>query len=702
MPTYPELEISLHQRDTHSYGVTLRFGRPGDEAEQVIEASAVRFDEDQLRASELDPQKYGQLLSDALFADPRIRSGFAAARTATQGDEQRLRVRLCIDRWSTPLHALRWETLRDPETGQSLLMDSRLWFSRSLASFHMRPVRLRSCTNPRTELRALLAIANPSDLGDYEPQGRTLAAVQVADERAAALEALNPIVPTQLGDDRPVTLDALLAHLQNDHDILYLVCHGALMAGEARVWLQDEQGRARVTSGTDIADGLARLVRLPRLVVLSSCQSAGTGQEVHSDDRGVLAALGPRLAEVGVPAVIAMQGNVNQQTARRFLNAFFRELLRDGQIDRAMTEARFAVRDAPDYWAPVLFTRLVNGRLWYDRRLAAAPGFDAWEGLLNGVRRERCVPILGSGLLEPFVGSTRDLARRWAERYRFPFGASFHEQLPQIAQFLSTTQGPDYPRDLFVDELTAEVCRRWPDVATAPPPPGAEEPLQRLARLLSVARRLAAQKNPAEPHAFLARLPCRLYVTTNSDTLLEDALGDAGKPPQVEQCHWREQDEGLAQAADSAAGRGTRPTTTVQQPLVYRLFGDLADSNSLVLTEDDYFNYLINVVRQHRRPLPSTGRDLLSRSFLMFLGFRIDDWDFRVFFKLLMSQQGVSQLAGKPHVAVQFDPEDGRASDPSRARRYLERYLQQAQISIFWGSVEEFVQEFNNQWQRPT
>src|SRR5207247_2137873 len=128
--------------------------------------------------------------------------------------------------------------------------------------------------------------------------------------------------------------------------------------------------------------------------------------------------------------------NVRQQTVRRFMAVFFRELLRDGQIDRAMTEARFALRDEPDYWAPVLFTRLVNGRLWYDRRLAGAPGFDAWEGLLNGIRKERCVPILGSGLLEPFVGSARELARRWAQRSRFPFGASFHDQLPQVAQFL--------------------------------------------------------------------------------------------------------------------------------------------------------------------------------------------------------------------------------------------------------------------------
>ena len=45
----------------------------------------------------------------------------------------------------------------------------------------------------------------------------------------------------------------------------------------------------------------------PRLVMLVSCQSVGRG--VEATDDSVLAGLGPRLAEAGVPAVVAMQGN---------------------------------------------------------------------------------------------------------------------------------------------------------------------------------------------------------------------------------------------------------------------------------------------------------------------------------------------------------------------------------------------------------
>jgi hypothetical protein len=42
-------------------------------------------------------------------------------------------------------------------------------------------------------------------------------------------------------------------------------------------------------------------------------------------------------------------------------------------------------------------------------------------------------------------------------------------------------------------------------------------------------------------------------------------------------------------------------------------------------------------------------------------------------------------------VAAQIDPEEGRIREPERARRYLERYFQSDDISIYWGSSEDFI-----------
>jgi hypothetical protein len=43
---------------------------------------------------------------------------------------------------------------------------------------------------------------------------------------------------------------------------------------------------------------------------------------------------------------------------------FFRELQVDGRIDRAISVARGAVREANDYWMPALFMRWRKGRIW--------------------------------------------------------------------------------------------------------------------------------------------------------------------------------------------------------------------------------------------------------------------------------------------------------------------------------------------------
>jgi hypothetical protein len=399
------------------------------------------------------------------------------------------------------------------------------------------------------------------------------------------------------------------------------------------------------------------------------------------------------LAEAGIPAVIAMQGNVLMHTVARFVPTFFRELRKDGQIDRAMTEARFAVREQPDHWAPVLYTRLVNGRLWYEHRFGGPPGFDAWPGLINQIRKGKCVPILGSGLLEPYVGSSRDIARRWGAAFDYPLSPALQYDLPQVAQYLSTTQGTDYPRDELVRELSEDVLRRWPAVKGQAGPAG-EEPAARLLRLLSAARAEACKTNPNESHQILARLNCPVYLTTNPDDLLADALRANGRAPREELCPWR-----LASAlADDGSAPPAAPTAA--QPLVYQLFGRLRDMDSLVLTEDDYFNYLIGITRLQNRPQPSKVLEMVANSGLMFLGFRIDDWDFRVFVHFLYSQPNVTLRLRYKHVAVQLDPEEGLGADPVQARRYLEKYfgLPEMQIEVYWGSAEDFLQELNARW----
>ena len=177
-----------------------------------------------------------------------------------------LRVRLFIGPTAPELHALKWELLLDPGTGKPLATREQFLFSRYLSSHDWRPVKLR----PQDSLRALVVIANPSDLGEYQ-----MTKVDVDGERKRAKDALGEIPIIEVSG--PETFTHLIDQLRDEFDILYLVAHGAMIDGEPVLWLEDTSGDSDRRQGRDVVDRLGELPRPPRLVVLASCQSGDTG-----------------------------------------------------------------------------------------------------------------------------------------------------------------------------------------------------------------------------------------------------------------------------------------------------------------------------------------------------------------------------------------------------------------------------------------
>jgi hypothetical protein len=702
MPT-ADLEISIHRWDRDSYAVEMRFRDPNNDADLNPERAEVQFDFTELGALALGNAvvDYGRLLTDRLFSNPNIREMFSTVRALAHGRGYPLRLRLWVAPSAPELHSLWWETLRDPQMGTWLLSSENILFSRYLSSQDFRPVQLR----PKSELRALVVIANPHGLGSSEPGGYpNLAPLDVEGECKRVADALGAIQYSTLLPGNRATLNNIINRLHEEHDILYLACHGALVRGIPRLWLEDDNGNASVVAGTDLVTRLSDLSRPPRLVVLASCQSAGDGGEAYTSDAGgALASLGPRLAQAGIPAVLAMQGKVAVSTVSAFMSVFFRELQRDGQIDLATAAGRGAVSTSDDSWMPVLFMRLASGRIWY------VPGFmeeqesyPRWPALLSSIREGRCTPILGPGLLEPITGSTRDIARRWAETHHYPMAAHYREDLPQVAQYLSVTQSDPFMRTLLRKELTQEIIRRFgkdlPDYTAKASP---EELGEKLEELISKAGATLRDRNPAEPHRVLAALPFPLYVTTNPDSLLVDALrntrigpqSEVMKNPRVELCRWTYDVDWPPSIYDEEPNY--QPDK--EQPLVYYLFGELRVTSSVVVAEDNYFDYLYGMTRKDN-PMPSVVRRALADTALLFLGFHLDDWNFRVLFRSIMGQEGRSRRRRYVHVAVQIDPEEGRLLDPQRARHFLEDRFEGADISIYWGSVDDFLKELREKW----
>ncbi len=729
---YPELEIQLLQRGPTVYSAVFRFRAPDSATVAVTEVRRVRidpakFDDDLLRA---DPNQYGLELGKLLFADPAARAAYDGAVGAAAGHPA-LRVRLATDQGAGELLPLRWELLRvpdpaDPDGGALLAGTGRVFFSRHLASRDMREVRLR----PKSSLSALVAVASPTDIGRFaDGAGNPLSpiavtgpdgALTVAEAGLAGLRlSPAPLVPTAGGPR--VTLRRILAALREEPDILYLVCHGAMIDGEPQLLLEKEDGTTDFSSGDDFVEAFKGLRVLPRLVALISCQSGGDTAAAPGSPgaaRAVLAAVGPRLAAAGVPAVLAMQGELDMATARVFLPAFFTALNKTGQVDEAVTAGRVAAAHRPDFWVPVLYTRLVEGRIWFAKGLAArADGAKVgWRALAQDIHGKKCVPILGSGVLEPFVGTTRDVARRLAGLNGYPPSLSGREDLPQVAQFLDTMGGSvdTLVQEQVITEMAGAVAERFPALgfgAVDGLDPGAD-----LGRRLGAAWETYRAGRPFEPHQYLARMPqLTTIITTNPDDLMERALRAAGRLPQVHYCQWA--DDPAAQKPPAGPEGGT--------PRVFHLLGDLSDYRSITMTEDQYFQFLTanarravwkKVTHQFDGPgaagLPDDlGDDLLrgalANSALLFLGFRVTDWDFRTLFRLLLDQNGASGGNKFTHVGVQVDPETGTHGDAVKAREYIERLFREllgrragSRVAVYWGSVEDFLEDLDAEWKK--
>jgi len=270
-----------------------------------------------------------------------------------------------------------------------------------------------------------------------------------------------------------------------------------------------------------------------------------------------------------------------------------------------------------------------------------------WDALLRRIATGECVPILGAGVTPGTLPLGSEIARGWAEEYGYPLDDA--HDLARVAQYVAVRYDPMFPRETLVRQLR----KSTPDLSL-----------------------------PDEPHSIFARLPLPLYVTTNYDHSMARALQEAGKDPTVQICRWNR-----SPALQALVDPDFR--SSVEQPLVYHLHGHVDVPESLVLTEDDYIDFLA-AVSEDQRLIPPRVRAALASSSLLFLGFTIDSWSYRVVQRglLLRMETSLRRLS----IAVQLPPDD-RASD------YLEAYFAANNERVYWGTAAEFTVELGRRWQ---
>ncbi|MFD9210506.1 SIR2 family protein [Streptomyces sioyaensis] len=283
-----------------------------------------------------------------------------------------------------------------------------------------------------------------------------------------------------------------------------------------------------------------------------------------------------------------------------------------------------------------------------------------WRRLVDQLKAGDCTPFLGAGANGDNLPTASDLAKEWAARYDYPFND--RTNLSRVMHYAVIKEGGDggYVKQQLINECFANV-----------PPPDFDDPV--------------------EPHALLADFPIRVYLTTNYDNFMAEALNSRQRTPEVAQSPWytaKEPSEHRRLFADKA---GYDPQT--DHPIVYHLHGHVQNPPSMVLTIDDYLDYLVKVASTGHPLIPTRVRRAIGDVPLLFIGYSLQDWTFQVTFQSLLRVIPPSQR--RRHMSVQLDPVSDDADDTARAaaRDYLDRYFEGMRISIFWGSAQAFCAE---------
>jgi tetratricopeptide (TPR) repeat protein len=285
------------------------------EAQQWLEADAQR-------ESGEEPgwlAEYGQRLYGYLFGDGRE---FASYLKGWREADEGWRLTLVLHPNAVALWGLPWEYLHD---GRRPLALSNVWIQRVPRG--MRPIEAQETPLP---LRILVVVSSPLGEADLDTE-KEIAVIQ---------DALDPaVVEGQVELDfleSEVTLEALAAKVRDwPCHVIHYTGHGGRdpRTGETFLAMEDEEGKTAPATGAKLLRAL-RGARNLRLVVLSGCLTA---QMAHRDAlRGVATAL----LEGRIPAVLAMQYSILDESATKFAKTFYTALGRGECPEAALYEAR--------------------------------------------------------------------------------------------------------------------------------------------------------------------------------------------------------------------------------------------------------------------------------------------------------------------------------------------------------------------------
>lgn len=312
-----------------------------------------------------------------------------------------------------------------------------------------------------------------------------------------------------------------------------------------------------------------------------------------------------------------------------------------------------------------------------------------WTGLISSISNKKCIVFVGPNIYnvqsdddnDTFIPLSKSIVNKWKQNSDLELEELFKlarvdsledsYQLARVAQFLEIGNAEDgYSKRVLCDMLKKIHPSGFP--------------------------------SGQSPYDILAKLDLPIYLTTNYDRFMEDALSrNPAKKPESDFCQWSEELTKYTKAAGiHSVFDDSYFKPTEERPLVYHINGDMKIPESMVLTEKDYFEFVINLNKSDDKDIiPSVIRTGLATSSLLFIGYTIEDINFRTIFQGFLSF--LSSLRGvyrKTSIAVQIPPGTSR-KEQSGVQGYIEKYTNNLfNVHVFWGTTYDFLRELDRRW----
>lgn len=227
-----------------------------------------------------------------------------------------------------------------------------------------------------------------------------------------------------------------------------------------------------------------------------------------------------------------------------------------------------------------------------------------FQEIVEAINDKQCILFLGAGVNAPSNTSMYS----YPTDFRVPLSKELSSLLATEANYM----GSDKENLQRVSQHFELEYGRW-----------------RLNKTLN--KHLFTNKRPSPLLLGLAELDFPLIITTNFDRLLESSLRAFNKEPNV-----------IVYEKDPKRKTVKCTIKSAENPTIFKIHGDIfipgekKDDDSAVITDEDYIHFIMRMMdREDYDPVPRSISEKLIEWPILFIGYRLLDYNLRLLFKVL-------------------------------------------------------------------